>query len=159
MDGFLGTRASLMLDVVALAMVAVLPVLAVSIYLVKVKRQFVWHKRIQLALGAALLITVVLFEADVRINGWRDRAAPSSFAGHEGQTDWVAASLGIHLFFSITSALLWALVIARALRNFPNPPQPAAHSHWHRRFGWLAAIDMALTAITGWIFYWLAFVC
>jgi hypothetical protein len=158
MDGFLGTRASLMLDVVALAMVAVLPVLAVSIYLVKVRRQYVWHKRIQLALGAALLLTVVLFEADVRINGWRHRAADSAFAGHAGGTDWVTISLGVHLFFSITSALLWLVVIARALRNFPNPPQPAAHSNWHRPFGWLAAIDMTLTAITGWIFYWLAFV-
>ena len=33
--GFLGTRGSLMLDVVFLAMFAVLPLLALSIYLVK----------------------------------------------------------------------------------------------------------------------------
>jgi uncharacterized membrane protein YozB (DUF420 family) len=66
--------------------------------------------------------------------------------------------LGVHLFFSITSALLWVLVIARALANFPNPPRPAPHSAWHRRFAWIAAIDMACTAMTGWVFYWLAFV-
>jgi uncharacterized membrane protein YozB (DUF420 family) len=158
MDGFLGTRASLMLDVVASAMLVVLPVLALSIYLVKARRRYAWHKRIQLGLGAVLLVTVVLFEADMRIHGWRDRAEASPYSGHQGATDWVAAALGVHLFFSITAALLWVVVIARALANFPNPPAPAPHSAWHKRFAWLAAIDMACTAVTGWIFYWLAFV-
>ena len=75
-DGFLGTRASLMLDVVFLAMFAVLVILAISIFLVRNRRNFLWHKRIQLFLGLVLLITVTLFEADMRINGWLDRAAP-----------------------------------------------------------------------------------
>jgi uncharacterized membrane protein YozB (DUF420 family) len=158
MDGFLGTRASLMLDVVAVAMLVVLPVLASSIYLVKVRRQYAWHKRIQLALGAVLLVTVGLFEADIRLHGWRERAAASPYNGHEGEIDWVTTALNVHLFFSITTALLWVVVIARALANFPSPPRPAPHSAWHKRFAWLAAIDMACTAVTGWIFYWLAFV-
>jgi hypothetical protein len=105
-----------------------------------------------------LLVTVVLFEADMRVHGWRDRAAASPYNGHEGAIDWVTTSLGVHLFFSITAALLWVVVIARALASFPSPPAPAPHSAWHRRYGWLAAIDMACTAVTGWIFYWLAFV-
>jgi putative membrane protein len=158
MDGFLGTRASLMLDVVVLAMIVLLPVLASSIYLVKARRQYAWHKRIQLVLGAALLVIVALFEADMRFHGWRDRAAASPYNGREGAIDWVTTALGVHLFFSITAALLWIVVIARALANFPNPPRPAPHSAWHRRFAWLAAIDMACTAVTGWIFYWVAFV-
>ena len=158
MDGFLGTRASLMLDVVVVAMVVLLPVLGSSIYLVKVRRQYLWHKRIQLTLGAVLLVTVSAFETEMRIHGWRDRAAASPYLGHDGSTDWVARALAVHLFFSVTTSLLWLAVIYRALRNFPKPPQPGAHSAWHRRFGWLAAIDMACTAVTGWIFYWLAFV-
>jgi uncharacterized membrane protein YozB (DUF420 family) len=158
MDGFLGTRASLMLDVVALAMIVLLPVLGFSIYLVKVRKQYLWHKRIQLMLGAVLLLTVAAFEAEMRIHGWRDRAAPSPYMGHDGSTDWVSRALAVHLFFSVTSAVLWVAVIFRALRNFPKPPQPGAHSAWHRRFGWLAAIDLTCTAVTGWIFYWLAFV-
>ena len=74
-DGFLGTRASLMLDLVFLAMFAVLVILAVSIYLVRNRRNFLWHKRIQLVLGLILLVTVTLFEADMRINGWTSIAA------------------------------------------------------------------------------------
>ena len=158
MDGFLGTRASLMLDVVALVMVVLLPVLSVSIYLVKYRRRYTLHKRIQLTLGAALLITVVLFEVDMRTNGWRHRAVASPYGAQEGSIDWVSTALYIHLFFAVSSALLWVIVIFRALRNFPNPPQPGPHSAWHRVFAKLAAVDIACTAVTGWVFYWLAFV-
>lgn len=157
MDGFLGTRATLMLDVVVLAMVALLPVLAWSVYLAKYRRQYAWHKSVQLTLGLVLLVTVVLFEVDIRLNGWRDRAASSPYSSVDG-FDWVLTSLAVHLFFAVTSAVLWLLVIVRGLRNFSNPPAPGAHSAWHKRYGMLAAVDMAMTAFTGWIFYWLAFV-
>lgn len=158
MDGFLGTRASLMLDVVALAMVALLPALGFSIYLVKFRRRYALHKRIQLTLAAALLTTVALFEADMRIHGWRDRAAASPYSGNDGSLDWVTTALSVHLFFAVSTALLWIVVVLRALRNFPNPPQPGPHSAWHRLFATLAAIDLVCTAVTGWVFYWLAFV-
>jgi hypothetical protein len=157
-DGFLGTRASFMLDLVALAMAVVLPVLFWSIYQVKYARRYALHKRVQLSLGLVLLVTVLVFEADMRINGWRERAAASAFVGGADAVDWVAVSLGVHLCFAVSTALLWVLVIARALRNFPNPPAPGPHSAWHRRMGKAAAIDLTLTAVTGWLFYWLAFV-
>jgi len=158
MNGFLGTRASLMLDVVALAMVALVPLLGLSIYLVKVRRRYALHKKIQLTLGTVLLVAVVLFEVDIRLHGWRDRAASSPYTGHAGSVDWLTLTLGVHLCFAVTAALLWAVVIFRALANFPSPPHPAPHSAWHRRFATVAAIDMACTAVTGWIFYWMAFV-
>jgi len=58
-SGFLGTRGSLMLDVVFLAMFAVLPLLALSIYLVKQKK-YALHKLINLILGAVLTSPEVL---------------------------------------------------------------------------------------------------
>jgi putative membrane protein len=157
-DGFLGTRASFMLDVVSLAMLLVLPILAASIYLVKYRRQYDLHKRIQLILGSLLLVAVLLFEADMRINGWRDRAEASPYMGHGSAVDWVTIALGIHLCFAVTAALLWIVVIAQALRRFARPPMPNDHSAWHRRLGKWAAYDMLCTAVTGWFFYWLAFV-
>ncbi len=111
MDGFLGTRASLMLDVVALAMVVLVPALVTSIYLVKYRRQYVWHKRIQVALGAVLLVTVTIFEVDVRLHGWRHRAMDSPYFGELGELNWVLIALAIHLFFAVTAALLWIVVI------------------------------------------------
>ena len=175
-DGFLGTRASLMLDVVFLAMFAVLVALAVSVYLVRYRRSFLWHKRIQLALGVILLITVTLFEADMRINGWIDRAAPSRYyppmqqpgrflstiylkvLGRPEVPGLVFTSLAIHLFFAVTTSMLWIWVIVQAVRRFPTPPVPGAYSGPHKAWARVAAIDMGLTALTGWIFYVLAFV-
>lgn len=158
LDGFLGTRATFMLDFVALAMIALLPVLGWSIYLVRDRQRYTLHKRVQFTLGCVLLVTVALFELDMRINGWRDRAAASPYVGGEGATDWVNVALGVHLCFAVSAAVLWAAVILQALRLFPRPPVPGSHSVWHRRFGKLAALDMLATAVTGWIFYWLAFV-
>jgi len=157
-DGFLGTRATFMLDVVVLAMVALLPALGFSIYLAKYRHRYAWHKRVQLLLGGVLLVTVAVFELDIRLHGWRDRAAASPYSGSDGSFDWVLASLAIHLCFAVSAAILWLLVIVRGLRSFSNPPAPGAHSAWHKRYGMLAAVDMAMTAITGWIFYYLAFV-
>jgi putative membrane protein len=154
--GFLGTRASLMLDVVFLAMFAVLPVLGYSVYLVKYQRRFALHKKIQLVLGAVLLVTVTLFEVDMRINGWKTLAKDSPYYGDGWTGVWI--SLYIHLFFAISTTFLWIWVIVAAVRKFPKPPAPGEHSRQHIVLARLATFDMVATAVTGWIFYWLAFV-
>ena len=155
-SGFLGTRASLMLDVVFVAMFLVLPVLVASILWVK-RRRYGRHKRIQLCLGIVLLVAVTAFEVDMRFfTDWEKLAEPSPYYRTDGwSTVWTA--LSIHLAFAIPAAFLWAFVIIQALRKFPVPPAPGAHSASHKRWGWLAAFTMVMTAITGWVFYWLAF--
>lgn len=155
---FLGFRGSLMLDVVFLAMFAVLPVLAISVYLVK-RRRFELHKKLQLTLGMVLLVAVVAFEVDMRIHDWTERADLSPYFSAE--TKWscpAGIALIIHLFFAIPTALVWAVVTVQALRKFPHPPQPGTHSASHKFWGWLAVLEMCGTALTGWIFYYLAFV-
>lgn len=152
-EGFLGTRASLMLDVVFVAMIVVVPVLLWSIAQVRYRHNYRLHKRVQLALAAVLLVAVALFEVDMRfVTDWRQRAEPSPYY----QT-WVFPSLYVHLFFAVPTAVLWVVVVVRALRHFPHPPQPGPHSRQHVFWGWLAAVEMCLTALTGWIFYLLAF--
>lgn len=151
-NGFLGTRASLMLDIVAVAMVGVLAVLGLSIYVVRYRARYTLHKRLQLVLVVALFVVVALFEADMRINGWRQRAAASPF-----YDSWVMPVLRTHLVFSISTTVLWIGVTAAALRKFARPPRPGLHSGNHRFWGRLAAVDMLCTAVTGWLFYWLAF--
>ena len=157
-DGFLPWRASLMLDVVFLAMFAVIPVLAVSVHLVKRHGKFALHKRIQVTLGVLLLLAVTAFEVDMRINGWRERAADSPYYAEGWTEGWVNRSLAVHLVFAVSTALLWIYVIVQALRKFPNPPVPCQYSPIHKRWARLAAVDMTLTALTGWTFYYLAFV-
>jgi len=154
-DGFLGTRASLMLDVLVLGMLAVVAVLLWSVYQVKFRRRYQLHKWTQIMLGAVVLVVVVLFEVDIRLHGWEMRASGIE-NGRAPSPVWYA--LYVHLVFAVSSLILWPVTIYLALRNFPNPPQPSAHSRVHVPLARTAAVDMVMTAITGWIFYWLAFV-
>lgn len=154
-DGFLGTRASWMLDVVVVAMVVVLPVLITSWWLVRYRRQYRLHKLIQLTLGMVLLVAITGFEIDIRLSGWEHRASPSVGIDPPQR---VYTVLWIHLVFAVSTAVLWVFVTVQALRKIPNPPGPSAYSRRHIFWARLAAVDMVLTAVTGWWFYWVAFV-
>ncbi len=155
LDGFLGTRASLMLDVVFVAMFVVIAVMGWSIYQVRVRGRYALHKWVQLGLAAVLFIAVAAFEVDMRVYGWEERAA-GEIGGSADAVVWKA--LYVHLVFAITSAVLWPVVIYRAWRQFPRPPAPSHHSRSHIFWARIAAIDMLLTSITGWVFYIMAFV-
>ncbi|MCG8450889.1 MAG: DUF420 domain-containing protein [Pirellulales bacterium] len=154
-DGFLGTRASLMLDVVFVAMFVVLAVMGWSIYQVRYRKRYALHKRTQLLLAGILLVTVMAFEVDMRLYGWEDRAA-GEIGGSADPVVWKA--LYVHLVFAISSALLWPVVIYRAWKQFPTPPAPNTHSRSHLFWARLAALDLLMTSVTGWVFYVLAFV-
>ena len=157
-NGFLPTRGTLMLDLVFVAMIAVVPILAVSVYLVKFRHKYELHKQIQVVLGVVLLLTVIAFELDMRFgDGWKDFAAASP---HYDDDNWslVWYSLCVHLCFAVPTPLLWIFVIARALRRFPSPPTPGEHSRSHIFWARLASCGICLTAVTGWVFYYLAFI-
>ncbi|NBS32942.1 MAG: DUF420 domain-containing protein [Planctomycetia bacterium] len=152
-DGFLGTRASFGMDVVVVGLFALLPVLALSVLMVR-RGRYQIHKALQIFIMTALLAAIIVFEVDIRlISDWRVRAAASSY--------WpvgVGVALGIHLIFAVSTLvlLLWAFI--EALLRFPKPPVPGSHSPQHRRIARWAAADLLATAITGGIFYCLAFV-
>jgi hypothetical protein len=158
MPGFLGTRGSLMLDVVFVAMFLIVPLLGLSIWLVKYRRQYNVHKWLQVGMGLVLLLAVTAFEIDLRFfTDWEQLAAASPYYT-QGTWSTVWVSLAIHLCFAVPTPLVWIFVIVQALRKYDRPPAPGAHSHSHKRWGWVAAILMTMTAATGWVFYWLAFV-
>ena len=153
MNGILPTRASFMLDLVVIAMVLVVPLLAWSIHIVKKQRKYQLHKIIQLTLGAVLLVAVTAFEIDMRVNGWTQYAEASPHFD-----TLVYPILIIHLIIACSTAVLWIVVIVNAIRKFPSPIEPNAHSAGHKKLAGPAAWGMFLTAITGWIFYYIAFV-
>lgn len=160
-DGFLGTRASVGMDVVLVGLLALLPVLAWSIALVR-RGRYLAHKRLQLFIVAALAAAIVVFEIDIRlISDWRVRAAggpPWSDAANPWWPAGVLVALGVHLVFAVSTLVLLVWVVWEALARFPVPPAPAAHGPRHRFMARLAAGDLVLTAVTGSVFYWLAFV-
>lgn len=153
-DGFLGFRGSIGMDIVVVGLLLLLPILALSIYLVRVKKQFFTHKMLQLFIAGALLICIVIFEIDIRfVSDWKERARPSPW--------WptgVLTALGIHLVFAISTLIFLVWTLWESLYRFPSPPIPSQHSRRHRFFGRLVAMDLLCTTITGLTFYWLAFV-
>ena len=159
-DGFLGTRASLMLDVVFLAMFVVIPVMIFSIVLARYRQQWKTHKYVQASLGAVLLLAVVAFEIDMQfLTMWELRAEPSPYFAEAAKWSCPAGiALLIHLSMAIPTALLWVYVISMAARTFPKPPVPGPYSPNHKLWGRLAAFGMTMTAVTGWVFYYMAFV-
>ena len=149
--GFLPTRASLMLDAVFLAMFLVVPILLWSIRLAK-KGKYQLHKKVQIVTAVVLLVAIIAFELDMQIFGWKQYLDP-----HRAFST-INTYLIIHLCFAIPTLLLWPTVIILGIKRFPHPPEPNEHSKLHKRLGWISAFGMILTSITGWIFYYIAFV-
>ena len=147
-----------MLDVVFLAMLLVVPVLFWSIWQVRRRQRFSLHRQLQLLLAMVLLGTVLAFEIDMRFfTDWETEANGSPYYTQESwNAVWTA--LTVHLLFAIPTLLVWIVVVVRALRRFENPPGPGDHSRSHKRWGWMAVVGMTGTAVTGWLFYWMAFV-
>jgi len=156
--GFLPTRGSFMLDFVFIAMFAIIPVMFVSIYLVRYGRRYEVHKWLQIILAVTLLVAVVGFEIDMRFfTDWERLAADSPyFEADVWCPVWIA--LVVHLCFAVPTPLLWLFVIVQAVRRFPSPAVPSPYSRSHVFWARLGAIAMTLTAVTGWVFYWMAFV-
>lgn len=160
-DGFLGYRTSFMLDFVVCALILIVPLLVYSLWLVKAKKNFLAHKRLQVTLGIILLVAVGAFEIDLQVvhGGWENIVSKS----HPDETDLAAKVeqarpyLWVHLVFAVTTPFLWFTTLALALRRFASPPSPGIHSQTHKILGWLSTFDITLTAITGLIFYYVAF--
>lgn len=160
-DGFFGYRTSFMLDFVVCALVIIVPLLLYSLYLVKVKRAYTKHKWLQVILGVILLFAVGAFEIDLQVvhGGWENIVQKS----HPEKADLAAKVaesrpyLWVHLFFAVTTPFLWGTTLVLALRRFSSPPVPGPHSRTHKTLGWLSTVDITLTAVTGLVFYYVAF--
>ena len=142
-----------MMDLVATAMVAIVPLLTTSLCLVRIKKKYQAHKQIQLGMAGTLLVTVICFELYVRIYGWQDQARPSPYF-----ETILFPVLYIHLFFAIGAVGLWCMTIAGALKGFKKSVSPSVYSNRHKRLGWASALFMYMTSVTGWLFYYLGFV-
>ena len=144
-----------MLDFVFVAIFGIVIALTVSLFLVRVKKNYRRHKQFQITLAIILLITLVAFEIDIRFfSNWRSLAEPSAFY----ESGWVDRILWIHLCFAIPTPFAWAYTVIMALRSFPKDPQPSAYSRKHVFWGRLSAGLMYATAVTGCVFYVISFV-
>lgn len=142
-----------MVDVVSAAMLVILPVLTYSIYQARRRQNYPRHKSIQVITFTALLIVVGAFEVQIRLQGWTSEAEASPY-----YDTILFPVLYVHLFFAVSTFLLWGYTTVMALVRIPDVRNPSSYRHVHRRWGWVAASGMYVTAVTGWTFHYLAFV-
>lgn len=144
-----------MLDFVALAMLVVSLVLSYSIYQIRVRKRAKFHRNLQIGTAVVLTLALIAFEVDVRfVSRWRELAEASPYY-RSGLVDlWLI----IHLVFAIPTPFVWGYVIITGLRRFKTGFDQGNYNRTHRTLGRIAAGLMFMTAITGWVFYYLAFV-
>lgn len=153
MPGFLpSSRGSFILDFIVLAMAAVIPVLIYSIWQAKYRKNLAFHKTLQIGLGVVLGITILTFELDMRINGWRHLAKDSPY-----YDTFVYPALIVHLFFAIPTLFLWTYTLYAGVKHSIEKSL-SKYRIQHRKLGRLSAAFMLGTTVTGWIFYYLAFI-
>lgn len=144
-----------MVDVVLCSLVLVVPALLASIYLVRCRRLYGLHKRLQFTLTAALTLVVLLFELDMRRQGGFWILAKGS-AYYD--TAFLKNLLAVHLCFSISTSVLWPLTALSAWWFFPAPIRPGSFSAKHKIVAWLTVADMVGTVITGIMVYYYGFI-
>lgn len=151
MPGFLGTNAPFMMDLVMVALLVINPALFWSIKQAKLGR-YELHKKVQITLATVLLISVVLFELEIRLaNGI------VNIIGEEKFTTTFQSVLYVHIFFSVTTTILWAVVTIKAIKLYTPQGFPDHYVKTHKTMGFLGALDLVLTTITGYAVYYLGF--
>src|SRR5690606_17884164 len=100
-------------------------------------------------------IVVLLFEYDMKQNGGIFEMVEGS--SYEG-TFFLTFIIYFHTFLSITTSLIWAILIIASLVKFDRSPKPNKFSKTHKFWGRLGMWDMALTCITGLMLYIFGFI-
>lgn len=157
MTGFLPFHATFMLDVVLIALFLVVPILIFGLVQVH-KKNYLLHAKIMTGLGLLVFIVVIAFEIDIRIQGGIDAILENS--GRKlANTSGFKNLLYIHLFFAISTCILWVITTIGAIKRFGfKAPQPGAYSKAHKLLGKLTVLDILGVAVTGFAVYYMAFI-
>ncbi|MEZ4742282.1 MAG: DUF420 domain-containing protein [Bdellovibrionota bacterium] len=153
--GFIpGSRASFIMDSLVIAMGLFLCIIGYSIANVRKKKSVRQHRKIQLLSSTILIAAIILFEVDVRLYGWQEQAKKSPFFD-----TILYPFLYLHIAIAILAFGAWMVQLITAYkrvdRELKYTSQFAAN---HKKLGWMATALMTATAVSGWIFYYMAFI-
>jgi len=147
-EGFLGTRADIIIDVV-MTISGFLPALMMFTFYLAAKGKHQLHKNIQLALLLIVTLLVVALEADVRSGDLQVAGAMSTY--HD--TMILRVLFIIHLLFATTTFIGWMWLAIKSAKLYPKGFGKFNHKKW----GKLLFVDIVLTVITGWMMYIMVF--
>lgn len=145
-------RAPIILTILALALFFVVPTLLWSLRQARLGKYSV-HKRTQIGTSTAIFVLLIFFEMQIPGSDWLKQTAQSPFPEAT-----IHSYLFVHKSIAISTTLVWTMTLLLALWRTPSPPRPSLHSQVHKVLGISSAVMLIITAISGWIFYWMAFI-
>ncbi len=147
MEGFFGTRADIIVDTMMLV-TAFLPFMLYMAIRFAKKGDYDTHKWAQIVLFTITNLLVIALELDISFGGMDAVIAESKYYG----TSQLFYIFGIHLFFAISSTILWLWLIIVSSKRYP-----VHFTFAHKKYGKIVFADLVLTVITGWILYAMVF--
>ncbi|PCJ58985.1 MAG: hypothetical protein COA79_11540 [Planctomycetota bacterium] len=157
MDGFLPYKATFMLDMVVLALLAVVPILLYGIWLAK-KKEYSSHAKVMTSLGLIVLFVVILFELSMIYHGGIEKIMENAERSHAHTNNFLILKY-IHIFFSTSTCFIWFLTIYQAIKRFGiKDPKPNDYSKRHKTLAIIGILDIFCVAITGLLVYYFAFI-
>ncbi len=147
-QGFLGTRADIIIDVV-MTVSGFLPALMMFTFYLAAKRKYQLHKNMQLALLLIVTVLVVALEVDVRSGDLQAAGALSAY--HD--TLALRVLFIVHLLFATTTFVGWIWLVIKSSKIYPKGFGKFNHKKW----GKILFADVVLTVITGWMMYLMVF--
>lgn len=143
MNGFLGTSAPLMMDIIVVSLTLIVPCLAYSIRLAKAGN-IKAHRVFQIVLSAILLFAVTLFELEMQWVGGIE-----SIMEKDRYTTPFRIYLWIHISISISTIIVWGITAYKALKAYDGEHLAVNHRALHRKLGWASTLLLLLTSLTG----------
>ncbi len=147
-EGFLGTRADLLIDTIMIASGLIPLGMMFAIAFVS-KGKIVWHKNLQILLLLLMTVVVMVLEVDIRLGDVTTRVHQSNYWG-SAILAWV---FGAHLFLALSTFFIWVWLVLKSSLRYPQPFEHFHHALWGR----ILFVDLVLTLITGWVVYLLLF--
>ncbi len=151
--GFLGTKASLYLDVVTIYF-GLLPFLLAFSIRYALKKEYEKHYRSQIVIFTITLIIVMIFEVGIRFSGGfiefaKESSIPMTF---------LSIFLGVHIVIAILSVILWVILIYTSLREYRVGGDMAIFAKYHKQKTRVLFVGLTLTSIMGIMIYIFLFV-
>jgi uncharacterized membrane protein YozB (DUF420 family) len=147
-EGFLGTRADLIIDLV-MTVSGFLPAIMMFTFYLAARGKRKLHKNIQLGLLLLVTFLVVALEVDVRSGDLQAAGALSAY--HDSMI--LSVVFIIHLLFATTTFVGWIWLVVKSAKLYPK----GFKSFNHKKWGKILFVDVVLTVITGWILYIMVF--
>ena len=153
-QGFLGTRADMLMDVILLAVVLVPFALLFSFRKVRGGNHS-YHKRMQATLFWIVLTAVVLFETNIRLSGGSGALIKESA--------WVAGLpfkvlLYTHILVAVLTFSTWGVVLYISGKKRKKQALPGSFTPSHKTIGKAIFGGSIFTAISGVVIYTFGFV-